>query len=216
MAQEELSTTGLNIIMTWMTGSDLEIQVECGETLGMVRTSNQGQGNDASRREPNEPAKETLNFADPSLIVGKEIKFKVVNSRQNSDLLQNQFDLKIINAHGEQLFPEGEEREAWMVCTKDQGNVSEERSYTIAQADLDRGINGVSNSFEEHAKFIAKQLDDQQWDFTQNDAQQRMENADMNNNQVNRNEKYQEKWQIVKDLLCGEDYFDCKDLEQVL
>ena len=214
MAQEELSTTGLNIIMTWMTGSDLEIQVECGETLGMVRTSNQGQGNDASRRE--EPAKETLNFADPSLIVGKEIKFKVVNSRQNSDLLQNQFDLKIINAHGEQLFPEGEEREAWMVCTKDQGNVSEERSYTIAQADLDRGINGVSNSFEEHAKFIAKQLDDQQWDFTQNDAQQRMENADMNNNQVNRNEKYQEKWQIVKDLLCGEDYFDCKDLEQVL
>lgn len=216
MAQEELSTTGLNIIMTWRTGSDLEIQVENGETLGMVRTSNQGQGNDASRREPNEPAKETLNFADESLIVGKEIKFKVVNSRQNSDLMQNQFDLKIINAHGEKLFPEGDEREGWMVCTKDQGNLSEERSYTVTQADIDRGINGTSNSFEDHAKFIAKQLDDQQWDFTQSEAQQKIENADMNNNQVNRNEKYQEKWQIVKDLLCGEDFFDCKDLEQVL
>ena len=216
MAQEELSTTGLNIIMTWRTGSDLEIQVECGETLGMVRTSIPAQGNDASRREPNEPAKETLNFADPSLIVGKEIKFKVVNSRQNSDLLQNQFDLKIINAYGEKLFPAGDEREDWMICAKDQGSVSEERSLTVTQADLDRGINGTSSSFEDHAKFIAKQLDDQQWDFTQNDAQQRMENADMNNNQVNRNEKYQEKWQIVRDLLSGEDYFDCKDLEQVL
>ena len=170
--------------MTWRTGSDLDIQIKCGcdkwhgnsteggsgvdckcETCGMKRTSDQGPGDDASRRDGNDPAKETVNFSDPSKIIGKTIEFAVVNSLQNSAIVQNQFDLKIMNAHGEKLFPEGDEREPWMVCTNETGNKSEVKSYTVVQADIDKGINGMSNSFEDHAKFISKQLDDQQWDF---------------------------------------------------
>ena len=219
--------------MTWRTGSDLDIQVKCGcgkwhghnteggsggeckcDTCGMVKTSENGASDDDSRRV--NPAKETVNFSDPSLIIGKTIEFAVVNSHQKSQLVQNQFDLKIMNAHGERLFPEGEERESWMVCSNEQGNKSEVKSYTVVQSDIDKGINGMSNSFEDHAKFIAKQLDDQQWDFKQNEAQQRIENSDVNNDKEVRNEKYQEKWQIVRDLLCGPDYFECEELEDVL
>ena len=38
----------------------------------------------------------------------------------------------------------------------------------------------------------------------------------MTNDSVSRLETYNEKWKIVKDLMCGADYWECQDLEEVL
>ena len=70
----------------------------------------------------------------------------------------------------------------------------------------------MSNGFEEHAKIKANQHQDQQWDFNQNEARQMQESADFKNYK----DSWNEKWQIVKDIMCGPDNFECDELDQVL
>ena len=90
---------------------------------------------------------ESVLFKEPSLLVGKTIEFAVHNTLQNSDIYQNNFFIKIMNAHAEKLYPDGEERESWMTCKNETGNTSVVGTYTFVEADINKGINGMSNSF---------------------------------------------------------------------
>ena len=70
----------------------------------------------------------------------------------------------------------------------------------------------MSNGFKEHAKLKANQNQDQQWEFNQNEARLMQESAEFKNYK----DSWNEKWQIVKDNICGPDFYDCEELDQVL
>ena len=63
----------------------------------------------------------------------------------------------------------------------------------------------MSNDFEVHAKFTAKKLNDQNWDFNANEVRYMRGDADFKAYL----DSWNEKWQIVKDIMCGEDYHNC-------
>ena len=70
----------------------------------------------------------------------------------------------------------------------------------------------MSNPFEEHANITAQKLDDQKWDFNANEARQVREDVEWKNYR----DSWNDKWQIVKDIMCGEDYHNAEELDKVL
>lgn len=109
-------TTGLNINLTWRTGSDLDLQTMCGckkwwgvgtpngnkecTKCGMKRDMDMMGGEDGRR------AFEHVYFKDPKLIYNKEIGVRVCNTRNNTKQRENKFKLSISNGFGYQLYPE--------------------------------------------------------------------------------------------------------------
>ena len=123
----------MNLILSWETGSDLDIQVMCGcgkwhgfgtdgqdggsggkcicDACQMIRDYDIRQGDDGRK-----DAIEHVIFTDPSLLFGKEIGMACYNYKQKSEKACNEFKMALINQHGVQLYPTDEDDTSWMFC----------------------------------------------------------------------------------------------------
>ena len=69
----------------------------------------------------------------------------------------------------------------------------------------------TTKGFKEHANFTASYTEDQQWEFNEHEARYVREDNDW----IQYKDSWNEKWQIVKDIMCGKDYHGSELLANV-
>ena len=99
-----------------------------------------------------------------------------------------------------------------MVCGNEDGATSEKKFYTFKSGDANLGQHQDTIGFEEYSNLKAQEQQDQQWEFNRNAAKHFNFDVDF----LEYRDSWIEKWQIVKDLLCGSDFYDCEEVDQIL
>ena len=183
MSDNKLEVGGLNVILEWDTGSDLDIQVKCGcdnywhgwgkrwfgycscSTCEMNRDQDVKWGQDGRT-----PVHEHVYFNNPGKMFGKTIGMAVYNYRQYSSKIRNDFKIALINKWGYQLFPNKgspdiEHDPTWMYTTNESGSRSREMFYTFEKGDNDLG---QGNAFIKHAELT--KVNGVKWKFEMSDA----------------------------------------------
>lgn len=93
-------------------------------------------------------------------------------------------------------------------------SLSEHRIYTVKPGDefLHNGFDDNTFSFIEYGKYLAQVNNDQEWEFNLHNS------ANINGNPefIQYKQKWSEKWDMVKEILCGPDFFDCKVVKDIL
>ena len=107
----------------------------------------------------------------------------------------------LFNKHGYLLYPtKGGDivhDSNWMYTSKESKSYSEKKFYRFSEGDDNHGAEALWSNFETHAKMVSPEA--KAWEFSRASA------IDIRNNPVfiaYRN-KWNEKWVIVREILCG-------------
>ena len=131
-----IDTIGMNVVLMWNSGSDLDIQVmcACGKWHGYGSSGGSGDScrcdecemkrdydirTGVDDREPE--AVEHVIFSNPRKLLGKEIGMACYNWSQSSSRPRNDFKMAFVNEHKSVIYPyevdDVTHDETWMYCT---------------------------------------------------------------------------------------------------
>lgn len=224
-----LETTGINVYLEWDTGSDLDINVMCGcgnwhgygtsggsggscrcEKCGMTRDHDITTGTDGRTG-----VFEHAYFTNLNNLYDKEIGMGVYNYTQRSDRSQNDFKMALFNEFGYQLFPvkngpKAVHEATWMYTKNVSGDSSTKKTYRFMKGDELLGREQFSNNFATHAGLCVKP-GEKSWNFNAEQAKQ----EDKLPLFMQYKKTWNDKWRLVKDVLCSPDFYDCEVLDAV-
>ena len=219
---KSVETAGLNIILEWETGDDLDIHTKCACTnwtetfniycikCSMTRDFDMQSAPSNRKRK----AMEHIIYSKPDNLVGKELGVYVQNFQSKDRNKEVKFNIKVVNKYGKLVWPEEGTDAAnteWMKCPPEaQGRGKSEstrKAFTYTQEMHDKGV----IRFEEHLKNIMRDKGEADWDINKN----RQLDAKNSEEAETYRKKWNEKWQLVKETLCGPAHYNCEVLQEL-
>lgn len=97
-----------------------------------------------------------------------------------------------------------------MYTTTAHKNNSTKKTYLFNRGDEHLGRELNSNDFITHASIVVRE--GQKWNFNAQEALQEANNPEF----IQYKKTWNDKWQLVKDVLCSPDYYDCELLDYVI
>ena len=100
----------------------------------------------------------------------------------------------------------------WMYTPNKNKTASARKTFRFLKEHDQRGKDGNANNFKTHMKVVQDMNQQGQLSFNDAEVQQNANDPSV----VEYRQAWNAKWAIVKDIMCGPDYYDCELLDDII
>ena len=217
---KDVQLGGINFILEWSSESDLDLHAKCGcgnwtYTPFSIECTVCNMKRDVDMRtgKSGRKAREHVYFAKPKELIGKYIGAFVQNHLPQGDNEGHvDFKLYAINRYQVVIWPkEGVQevdQEEWMRVAYENGAESDHKEFVYTKEMDEMGIINFIKKLEQVAK---KAEDGVGWEINEANAAE----AKQDDLYIQYKDSWQPKWNIVKEILCGIEHYNCQLLENL-